>query len=93
MTKAVAHRQRYGKTTEWHGTGVYVSRQAVLTEELDRLVGLHANAIVLVFGDGYADAEERSLDPKHALELYHALGNALMAVKATEESALIEETP
>lgn len=87
MSKSVTHRQQYGRTTEWRGTGVYVVRQALLNDELDTLRAVQANGIVLVFGDGYNDAEEFTLQPRNAQELYHALGNALMAVTATEKAS------
>lgn len=87
MSKSVGHRQRYGRTKEWRGTGVYVSRQAVLNDELDTFKAVQANAIILVFGDGYTDAEERVLRPENARELRDALDAALAAVTATEKAS------
>lgn len=81
MTTTVRHAQPFGRTTNWKPTAVYVERVVNLTPDLSEIEARRVENIVLRKGDGYDDHEDWTLDPKNALELYHALGNALMAIR------------
>ena len=66
-----------------HGRiGVYVRREATLRPDLSKIDERKVLSVRIVDMDGYQGEQAWDLDPRDALDLYWALGDAVMVANA-----------